>query len=123
MSRTSQSLGQASISLLGTVTTTANSFSTAVDTVGKSFEVLNIKASDWVTDTRIKSAALAEEREDAIIDEITFSIANRAVERDKILESNPLLRAAYDKVYARVQARVQTAAQRQAAASTVPNTP
>lgn len=109
MSRVAQSAAHSAAQLFGTVTVTADAISTAVRTVGNAFDVMNVKSSDWLRDTKIKSAALAEESESAIVDEIAFSIANRMVERDKVLETNPLLKGAYAKVLDQVQAAVNKA--------------
>lgn len=111
MSRLSQSATHAGTQLLGTVTVTADAVSTAVKVVGNSFDVLNVKSTDWLRDTKIKSAALATERESAIVDEITFSIATRIVEREKVLGSNNALKIAYDATLANVQAAVDAAKQ------------
>lgn len=120
MSRLSQSAAHSVTQLLGTVTVSADALSTAVRSVGNAFDVLNVKSTDWLEDTKIKSAALKEERESAIVDEITFAIATRHVERAKILESNKLLSQAYDQVLAKVQARVDAAVGRQPATQANP---
>lgn len=115
MSRLSQSAAHSATQLFGTITVTADAISTAVSSVGNAFDVLNVKSNDWLKDTKLKSAALAEERESSIVDEITFSIANRIVEREKILSQNTTLKAAYNATLARVQAAVDAAKEPKAA--------
>lgn len=113
MSRLSQSAAHSVTQLLGTVTVSADALSTAVRSVGNAFDVLQVKSNDWLEDTQLKSAAMKEDREAQVIDEVAFSIATRMVERAKILASNPALGQAYDQVLARVQARVDQAQGRQ----------
>lgn len=120
MSRLTQSAAHSATQLFGTVTVLADSVSTAVRAVGNTFDVLNTKSNDWLEDTRLKSAALKEERESSVADEVAFSIANRMVERAKILSGNAPLGKAYDEVLPRVQARIDAALGRQPAAAATP---
>lgn len=95
--------------LFGAVTTTADAITTAIGVVGNAFDVLNVKSTDWLEDTRKLSAATAEEREVAIIDDVTFAIATRLMEREKAFVGNPQLKAAYDAALVRVEAAVARA--------------
>lgn len=95
MSTVANSAAQSATQLFGTITTTANAVSTMVTVVGTVFDVTNVKAQDWLNDTRIKSAAMAHDRELAIIDDIAISMGHRINERNKMLSNNPDLKAAY----------------------------
>lgn len=103
---------QSATQLFGTITTTANAISTMVTVVGTVFDVTNVKAQDWLNDTRIKSAAMAHDRELAIVDDIAISMANRVNERSKLLNNDPDLKAAYTASLAGVQASVAAAKQK-----------
>ncbi|WP_199097191.1 hypothetical protein [Dyella sp. ASV21] len=103
MATVTKSAAQSAALLFGAVGTTANAFTTAVTVVGNAFDVMNVKSNDWLADTRLRSAASAEDRKVAVIDEVTFSIASRIVEREKTLAGNAALKAAYDKALEQVQ--------------------
>lgn len=95
--------------MFGALNTTASAFTTAVNVVGNAFDVANVKSNDWLADTRLRSAASAEDRKVAVIDEVTFSIASRIVEREKTFAGNAALKAAYDRALEQVQAAVTAA--------------
>ena len=109
MSTVTNSATQSAVQLFGTISTTANALSTAVGVVGNGFDVLAVHSKDWLNDARIKSAAMAEEREMAVIDDITFSIATRLAERAKLLQQNPDLATSYAATVDRVTKAVQAA--------------
>lgn len=109
MATVSKSAANSAAKLFGAVTTTADAFTTAITVVGNAFDVMNVKSSDWLADTRLRSAASAEDRKVAVIDEVTFSIAQRIIEREKSFDGNPRLKAAYDSALARVEAAVAAA--------------
>ena len=106
MSRVSQSAAQSATQLFGSITTAANAVTTCINAAGNAFEVLNIKSSDWLADNKLKSKAMAEDRKVAVIDEVSFSIAHRMVERNKILSSNADLKAAYEAAIQKVEAAI-----------------
>lgn len=109
MSTVTNSAAQSATQLFGTITTTANAVSTMVTVVGTVFDVTNVKAQDWLTDTRIKSAAMAHDRELAIVDDIAISMAHRINERTKLLNNNADLKTAYMASLAGVQQAVAQA--------------
>jgi hypothetical protein len=112
MSTVTNSAAQSATQLFGTITTTANAVSTMVTVVGTVFDVTNVKAQDWLSDTRIKSAAMAHDRELAIVDDIAISMAHRINERTKLLNNNADLKAAYLASLAGVTAAVAQAKQK-----------
>lgn len=104
MSTVTQSAATSAVRLFGTITTTADAVSSAVNSIGTSFEVLNIKTNDWLLSTREMSQANAVDRSIAVRDTVAMSIANRVIERNKVLDKNPDLRTAYDQALAEVNA-------------------
>lgn len=110
MATATRSAAQAVTKLFDSVAVTAGVFTTAVNTVGNACDVLSIKSNDWLADTRLRSAATAEDRKVAVIDEVTFSIATRILEREKTFQGNAALKAAYDSALKQVEEAVANAA-------------
>lgn len=106
MSRVTQSAAQSATQLFGSITTAANAVTTCINAAGNAFEVLNIKSSDWLADNQLKSKAMAEDRKVAVIDEVSFSIAHRMVERNKLLAQSPELKTAYEAALKKVEAAI-----------------
>jgi hypothetical protein len=109
MATATKSAAEAVTKLFGTVTVSADAVTTLVNGVGNAFSVLDVKSSDWLKETRKRSAGLNEDMEISIIDEVTASIAARVVKREESFAGNPKLKAAYDAALERVTAAVQAA--------------
>lgn len=96
MATVTRSAADSAVKLFGTVTTAADVITTAFNAVGSAAGVINTKSADWLQETRERSAGVATDRKLAIIDEVTASIAERAIKREDWFKSNPKLKAAYD---------------------------
>jgi hypothetical protein len=110
MATVTKSAADSAARLFGAITTTADAVTTMVNAAGNAFDVLNVKSNDWLSETRLRSAAMAEDRKVSVIDEVTFSIAQRICEREKTFAGNPQLKAAYDRALAQVESAVAAAA-------------
>ena len=95
--------------LFNTVGTAARAATTTFSTIGTAADVLSLHASDWLRDSKIKSAAEAFGREAAIVDDVSIAIAQRISDRDAQLARNTNLKATYDATLPKVQECVDRA--------------
>lgn len=104
MATVSRSAAVSASQLLGVISTAASTVTTACNVLGNAADVLNVKSQDWLDETRERTNAMRIDRTERIIDEVSFSISNRIVEREVMLDRNPKLKAAYDATVLKVTA-------------------
>lgn len=96
MATATKSAATAVTQLFGTITTTANVITTAVTAVGNTFDVLNVRSTDWLQETREAVELNSIDRSARLRDETAHSMATRLVERSKLMGTNVI---GYDKAY------------------------
>lgn len=110
MATASRSAAEAATQLFGTVTTAANAATTAINTIGNAFDVLNTKSTAWLKETRQETAASSEHREYLISRNVSIEIAKSEIELETMFAGNAKLKAVYDRVFESISATVKAAA-------------
>ena len=92
----SRSAAVSATQLFGTITTTANAVSTGISAIGNVFDELHLRSQHRLSGVREQLALDRITQSEVIRDDAAFALATRLIERDKTLETNPLLKAGYE---------------------------
>lgn len=110
MSTVTRSAAISATQLFGTITTTANAVSTAVNAVGNLFDELQLRSAHRLNGVRESLALEAITQSEFIRDDAAIALGLRYIEREKQLAADPNLKAAYDKAMEVFKAKLEPAA-------------
>lgn len=90
-------------SVLGTVTDTAQTISTVINTVGSSVEMLANYVNNAREEQEINLLLGKEDRETQILERISLDTAKRHIETEEFFQKNPSVQDVYKETYKDLQ--------------------